>query len=194
MLIHAPGVSPSQPSPDTILKADLYGTAVALERGAGPGAAVRRHMRRYVLGCGTLPRAPGCTQRCGRGLICMSQELAGHCVLVVEDEFFLASEIENALTRAGSDVIGPIPDALSAMNLVLADGFDLAVLDINLGGDLVFPIADALVEQGVPFLFASAYPGSDIPAPHKERPVIAHPNHASELISGLLDLVRQNKG
>jgi CheY-like chemotaxis protein len=119
----------------------------------------------------------------------MSQELAGHCVLVVEDEFFFASEIENALTRAGSDVIGPIPDALSAMNQVLADGFDLAVLDINLGGDLVFPIADALVEQGVPFLFASAYPGSGIPAPHKERPVIAHPNHACELISGLLDLL-----
>jgi len=120
----------------------------------------------------------------------MSQQLTGHRVLVVEDEFFLASEIEDALTRAGSDVIGPIPDPLCAIDQVLADGFDLAVLDINLGGDLVFPIADALTERGVPFLFASAYPGSGVPSCYRDRPLIVQPYEAGNLIAGLLDLLR----
>jgi CheY-like chemotaxis protein len=120
----------------------------------------------------------------------MSQELTGHRVLVVEDEFFLASEIEDALTRAGSDVVGPIPDPLGAIDQVLADGFDLAVLDINLGGDLVFPVADALAERGVPFLFASAYPGSGVPSSYRDRPLIVQPYVARELIAGVLDLVR----
>ena len=129
-------------------------------------------------------------QQCRRALIAMSQELAGHRVLVVEDEFFLASEIEDALARAGSDVIGPIPDAQAALDQVVADGFDLAVLDINLGGDLVFPIADALAQQGVPFLFASAYPGSDVPHAFKDRPLIVLLYSPCELIAGLLRLVR----
>jgi DNA-binding NarL/FixJ family response regulator len=113
----------------------------------------------------------------------MSQQLIGHRVLVVEDEFFLASEIEDALTRDGSDVIGPIPDPLCAIDQVLADGFDVAVLDIKLGGDLVFPIADALAERGVPFLFASAHPGSGVPSSYRDRPLIVQPYEAGELIA-----------
>ena len=76
----------------------------------------------------------------------MSQERSGHRVLVAEDEYFLAGEIEYALVRAGADVIGPPGNVEHALRQVEANGFDLAVLDINLGRDLAYPIADALNE------------------------------------------------
>jgi DNA-binding response OmpR family regulator len=121
----------------------------------------------------------------------MSLELAGCRVMVVEDEFFLAVEIEDALTRAGAEVVGPIPDVRSALGEVGHDGLALAVLDVNLGGSLVYPVADALAERGIPFLFASAYPNTEVPIRHKGRPYLEKPYETRDLIARLADLVRR---
>ena len=118
----------------------------------------------------------------------MSENLAGFRILVVEDEYFLAIEIEDALTTAGAEVIGPISDLEGAMAQVRDDGFDLAVLDINLGGDLVYPIADALKERDVPFLFASAYTSADIPERHRARRLIEKPFNLRTLLAGVTEL------
>lgn len=120
----------------------------------------------------------------------MGSTLSGYRVLVVEDEYFIAAEIEDALIRAGAEVIGPISDIKEALRQVRGDGFDLAVLDINLGGDLAYPIADALVAQRVPFLFATAYQASEIPPGYRRHRLVSKPYDSRALIDGLIEATR----
>ena len=97
--------------------------------------------------------------------------LSGRRVLVVEDEFFLADDLAQAVAQLGAEVIGPVPTRKEALALLAAAGrIDLAVLDINLEDEAVFPIADALAEQGVPFLFATGYDQTSIPARYQHVP------------------------
>jgi CheY-like chemotaxis protein len=97
--------------------------------------------------------------------------LSGRRVLVVEDEFFLADDLAQAVAQLGAEVIGPVPTRKEALALLAAAGkVDLAVLDINLEDEAVFPVADVLVEQGVPFLFATGYDQASIPARYQHVP------------------------
>jgi CheY-like chemotaxis protein len=91
---------------------------------------------------------------------------AGPRVLLVEDEYFIAEDLRRALEDAGIGVLGPVPTAVEALDLISASArIDAAVLDINLEGDgLVYPVADALQARGVPFVFATGYDGTAIPA------------------------------
>ncbi|WP_299563336.1 response regulator [Enterovirga sp.] len=113
--------------------------------------------------------------------------LAGYRILVVEDEYFVAADIEDALTRAGADVIGPVSHMDEALLHVDRDEFDLAVLDINLGHDLAYPVADALLERGVPFVFATAYQPSEIPVRYRRHRLVPKPYDTSTLLAGLAD-------
>ena len=84
-------------------------------------------------------------------------------ILVVEDEYILARQLVRALTQEGAVVLGPVPDVARALAMV-ADGpgaIDVAILDVNLVGEKVYPVADALLHRGVPFLFASGYDADD---------------------------------
>ena len=88
-----------------------------------------------------------------------SGSLADRRILVVEDEYILARQLVRALTQEGAVVLGPVPDVARALAMV-ADGpgeIDVAILDVNLVGEKVYPVADALLDRGVPFLFASGY-------------------------------------
>jgi CheY-like chemotaxis protein len=82
-----------------------------------------------------------------------------HChILVVEDEYFIADDMAKALEQLGADVVGPARNQGEALALLSSgEGIDAAVHDINLRGLTVFPIADALIEQGVPFVFVAGY-------------------------------------
>lgn len=77
-------------------------------------------------------------------------------VLVVEDEFFIALEIKSALTKAGFDVLGPASSVDIALDLLRQTKPDAAVLDVDLGGERVTPVALQLRAIGVPFVLASA--------------------------------------
>ena len=81
--------------------------------------------------------------------------LAGKRVLVVEDEFFSADEIREALERCGAVVVGPAPDLDSARDLAREGCVDCAVLDINLHGERVFELARELKAGGQRFVFAT---------------------------------------
>ena len=78
-------------------------------------------------------------------------------VLVVEDEFLIACDVMFALEQAGADVVGPATTVSAAMALLDANLIDAAVLDIDLRGNAVYPVADRLFDRGVPFVFATGY-------------------------------------
>ena len=99
-------------------------------------------------------------------------------VLVAEDEYMLADELRTELGAADAIVLGPAATIEDALALVRSEPeIDGAILDVNLRGEMIFPVADALVERGVPFLFTTGYDASVIPKRFKdtvrcEKPII----------------------
>jgi DNA-binding response OmpR family regulator len=77
--------------------------------------------------------------------------------LIVEDEIMVAMYVEDLLTDLGFEVAGIATDLDQAMRLARQGTFDFAVLNINLAGELSFPVAQVLRERGIPFMFASGY-------------------------------------
>ena len=103
----------------------------------------------------------------------MRAALEGIRVLVVEDEFLVATLIEDMLVAAGCVVAGPIPRLSKALDAVGSGTFDAAVLDVNLGGDRVYPVADALSRRNVPFVFVTGYGTGVLPREYAARPASA---------------------
>src|SRR4051812_19908821 len=90
--------------------------------------------------------------------------LQGRKILVVEDEYLIADDLRKALEDAGAEVLGPVPTVEDARALVEEQGtIDAGVLDINLRGEMIFPVADVLAARGVPFLFATGYEEWSLP-------------------------------
>lgn len=96
--------------------------------------------------------------------------LTGKRVLLVEDEFLVALLVEDALTEAGCVVLGPFSRVRQALDALHGLEVDAAVLDVNVAGEMVFPVAEALEARGVPFLFVTGYGQSVLPwdRPHWE--------------------------
>jgi PAS domain S-box-containing protein len=115
--------------------------------------------------------------------------IAGRRILVVEDEALVALDVEETLKGAGADVLGPAPNVMRALALIGEETFDVAVIDANLAGASVTPVADALVAKGVPFLFATGYGPQALPEPHRSAPVLVKPIPPARLIEALTDLL-----
>lgn len=79
--------------------------------------------------------------------------LLGMRILLVEDEFLLASELASYFSDCGATVLGPVSSVSRARRYI--DSADGAVLDIDLNGETVFPLADELTDRGIPFVFFS---------------------------------------
>src|ERR1700710_638577 len=115
----------------------------------------------------------------------MTSELTPKRVLVVEDELLISMVIEEILADEGCQIIGPftnLPDALVAAR---KGGFDLALLDVNLRGEKVYPVAEILAEQGVPFMFLTGYGKDAIPGGHPQWRACPKPFTAAELTGAL---------
>lgn len=119
----------------------------------------------------------------------MTAELAGRRVLVVEDEFLVATLIEDMLTSAGCVVSGPIPRLGEALDAAHHGTFDAAVLDVNLAGDRVDPVADVLSRRNVPFVFVTGYTTGALPAAHAARPRLWKPFKMADLLHTLASVV-----
>jgi CheY-like chemotaxis protein len=117
--------------------------------------------------------------------------LVGKRVLVVEDEMLLALDLEEALHREGSQVIGPAGNLRQAMQLAEGDAVDAAILDVNLAGEPVFPVAKLLLARRIPFVFATAYSGTDeiYPAEVRAAPRLSKPYTISQALTLLQRLV-----
>src|SRR3954465_2921245 len=89
--------------------------------------------------------------------------LNGKSILVVEDEFLLALQLEELLQSRGGTVGGPYRTLDEAMEAAQREDFDFAILDINLSGTMVYPLAGHLIGRGIPFLFLTGYSLSNLP-------------------------------
>ena len=79
-------------------------------------------------------------------------------ILVVEDEYLIATTLSEQLEGVGSIVVGPVPSVERAIKAIESNPeIDAAILDINLGGAMAYPVADALLARNIPFIFTSGY-------------------------------------
>jgi CheY-like chemotaxis protein len=94
----------------------------------------------------------------------VASDLRGRRILIVEDDYFIASDLAEGLAELGATVLGPSGSVKDALRHIAANGGpDAAVLDINLGREQAFPVADALLVRNIPFLFATGYSGDAVP-------------------------------
>ena len=113
-------------------------------------------------------------------------DLAGARVLVVEDSMLVALDVETALAAAGAEVIGPATRLDEALDLARREQLDAAVLDINLDGEPVFPVAEALLRRMVPILFSTGYDGSSmLPEAMRRIPTVQKPFSGEMLVRTL---------
>jgi CheY-like chemotaxis protein len=87
---------------------------------------------------------------------------AGRRVLVVEDEYLVSLATIDLLESVGCVILGPEARLAKAVRSAQSEALDAAVLDIDVAGELVWPVADALLRRSVPFLFLSAYAHQDV--------------------------------
>jgi ActR/RegA family two-component response regulator len=118
-------------------------------------------------------------------------EFAGKRILIVEDEFVLASDLARFLESRGAMVVGPAATVGVALALVAREVLDAAVLDVNLGADRVYPVADKLIEQGVPIVFATGYDQLLIDQPYVGMPRCQKPMDKEALARILQESIDQ---
>nr|WP_274709384.1 response regulator [Nitratireductor luteus] len=109
-------------------------------------------------------------------------------ILIVEDEAILAFGLEQELVEAGHATVGPFRNVATACRAAMQETFDIAVLDINLNGELVYPVAEQLTRRGIPFLFLSGYGSESIPEPFRAFPRLAKPYDPTEMARILKEL------
>jgi CheY-like chemotaxis protein len=120
------------------------------------------------------------------GLPIRSAELRGLRILVVEDEFLVAMELETMLQDLGGVVIGPLGSLDDAVACAREEALDAALLDVNVGGRLVTPVADALAAREIPFVFCTGYDAASLPGRHAAAPILMKPCQPHELKNALL--------
>jgi PAS domain S-box-containing protein len=152
---------------------------------AGPAAVAPRPE--------TMPEAPQ-PARAAEILVTSagSPDLKGARVLIVEDAVLLAMELEGGLADAGAQVVGPAYELEEAIRL-LDQPIDAAVLDANLNGHSVTPVAEVLTKRGTPFVFATGYGDAGGAPGGFDAPVIRKPYDVTQVAAAVAELLRVNR-
>jgi PAS domain S-box-containing protein len=174
-----------------------------LERGLsdGPGGGARLHFTPDGLRCtielelsGAPRPVPAEPERPVAGPEEDSDDpLRGRQVLIVEDSALAAMQLERVVLEAGCRVLGPAARLDQARRLVDGRHIDAALLDVNLGGELVFPLAAQLRDAGVPFVFTTAYDSSTLPEDFRHRPCLRKPIRDTDLVATLKAVLADEK-
>ncbi|MDB5315061.1 MAG: response regulator [Rhodospirillales bacterium] len=114
-------------------------------------------------------------------------ELAGLRILLVEDDFFIAMDMSELLQSHGAEVLGPIGKVDQAVAFIdeNAGRFDAVVLDMNLHGLKTYPVADALILHGVPFVFTTGYSADAVDVAYRGHPRCEKPVNTKALLHAL---------
>ena len=120
-----------------------------------------------------------------------SSVLTGRRVLVVEDEMMIAMLVEDMLAELGCRVVGPAHALDAALDLARTEAeIDAALLDVNLAGQPVFAVADALREKGVPAIFSTGYGDAALRDVDRGALVLQKPFRAGDLARALTEALR----
>jgi CheY-like chemotaxis protein len=115
---------------------------------------------------------------------------SGLRVLVVEDEMLISLLIEEMLIDRHCAIVGPFATVPEAVDAARKEAIDVALLDVNIGGAKVYPVADALSARRIPFLFLSGYGQSAIPEGRPDWRVCSKPFREEDLIGMLREQLR----
>jgi len=110
-------------------------------------------------------------------------------VLIVEDEYLIRMLLEDMLTDLGYGVAAAVGTVAEASEFAASGEFNAAILDVNLDGQEIFPVADILAGRSVPFVFVTGYGERSLPDRYRNRPALQKPFQAEQLsntLSGLL--------
>lgn len=128
----------------------------------------------------------------------MSDEsLAGLRILLVEDEAMIAMLFEDMLADSGATVVGPASAVATALAAISSESIDGALLDVNLGGEQSFAVADALTEKQIPFVFVTGYGGAGMRDRYPDAPTLQKPFVADDLqraLGKLAEAARLTRG
>lgn len=108
-------------------------------------------------------------------------DIVGKRILVVEDDELVAMMVEGMLADIGCEVCGFARSVPEALEIVETLPMDIALLDVNLAGQRVFPVAEALSLKNIPFIFSSGYGAAGVPEEYRSAPVIPKPFRLEEL-------------
>lgn len=105
-------------------------------------------------------------------------------VLVVEDSFLILVALEMLLEQHGIDIVGPASTVTEALALAETAAADIALLDVNLHGDMVFPVADRLIQRGIPIIFTTGYTAKEVlPPRYADIPTLQKPYEGPALMA-----------
>jgi CheY-like chemotaxis protein len=107
--------------------------------------------------------------------------LNGARVLVVEDEAAISMLLEDMLLDFGCEVVGPAARLSKALEMAESESFVVAILDVNVAGEPIYPVAEAIVRRGLPLVFSTGYGGAGIREPFRDRPVVQKPFSQQDL-------------
>src|SRR5512139_185937 len=119
------------------------------------------------------------------GLMEIDLPLAGTRVFIVEDEALILDTLQDMLEGLGCRVVESALRVDEALAKLASLDFDVAVLDVNVAGHRIDPVADLLAERGLPFLFASGYGRGSLPAAHQGRVLLTKPYRKVDLKAAL---------
>ena len=115
-------------------------------------------------------------------------------VLIVEDEYLLALDAQEALGQAGCEMVSIASSVTKALSMLAEGAFDAALVDANLQGESSEPIATALHQHSIPFLVVSGYSASQLPGSLAGAPFLAKPYGMDALVAATLALKASKRG
>ena len=121
----------------------------------------------------------------------MPETNAAPRILVVEDEYLIRMLLEDMLTDLGYEIAGAVGTIAEASELAAKADFNIAILDVNLDGQEIYPVAHILAKRGVPFVFVSGYGDGSLAEPFRDRPALQKPFQADQLKNTLARLLQK---
>jgi DNA-binding NtrC family response regulator len=122
------------------------------------------------------------------------QLLRGARVLIVEDEYFIADDLARALRSCGATPVGPASTLEQAARLLDDEKVDATILDLNLHGDMAYPLTEVLSREQMPCIIISGYAGNSLPDAVKSMPRLEKPVSAVLAMSCLSKEIKRADG